>query len=166
MSAFVAEHALSFKAMDHLGELAKVVFRDSAIARGVSLHKTKCESIIKNVLAKAETEVLAHRLGASKFSIFVDEGTDITNTKLLCCVVRYFQKSKTNVMVGERNSLMTRLREKADDSFITIRCICHSLHIAASKAALKLPRNVEDLLRNIANYFSHSCKRQAQLAEL
>ncbi|KAG0435519.1 hypothetical protein HPB47_018436 [Ixodes persulcatus] len=36
----------------------------------------------------------------------------------------------------------------------------------ASKAALKLPRNVEDLLRNVANYFSHSCKRQAQLAEL
>ncbi|KAG0426451.1 hypothetical protein HPB47_026426 [Ixodes persulcatus] len=35
-----------------------------------------------------------------------------------------------------------------------------------SKAALKLPRNVEDLLRNVANYFSHSCKRQAQLAEL
>ncbi|KAG0412792.1 hypothetical protein HPB47_010059 [Ixodes persulcatus] len=34
MSAFVAEHALSFKAMDHLGELAKVVFRDSAIAKG------------------------------------------------------------------------------------------------------------------------------------
>ncbi|EEC08058.1 hypothetical protein IscW_ISCW005381 [Ixodes scapularis] len=33
MSAFVAEHALSFKAMDHLGELAKVLFHDSALAK-------------------------------------------------------------------------------------------------------------------------------------
>ncbi|KAG0436554.1 hypothetical protein HPB47_017886 [Ixodes persulcatus] len=115
MSAFVAEHALSFKAMDHLGELAKVVFHDSAIAKGS--------------LASAVEKCLS------------EKKVPLTNIIALAC-------DNASVMVGERNSLMTRLREKADDSFITIRCICHSLHIAASKAALKLPRNVEDLLRN------------------
>ncbi|KAG0422384.1 hypothetical protein HPB47_001785 [Ixodes persulcatus] len=128
MSAFVAEHALSFKAIDHLGELAKVVFHDSAIAKGSQLRQ-----LWRNACLRKRSRPL-------------------TNIIALAC-------DNASVMVGERNSLMTRLLEKADESFITIRCICHSLHIAASKAALKLPRNAEDLLRNL-------CKRQAQLAEL
>lgn len=71
-----------------------------------------------------------------------------------------------SVLVGKNNSLMTRLKQDADESFFAIRCICHSLHIAASKAAATLPKNIEDLIRNIASYFSHSSKRQAELFQL
>jgi len=71
-----------------------------------------------------------------------------------------------SVLVGKNNSLMTKLKEEADKSFFAIKCICHSLHIAASKASMNLPRNIEDFVRNIAAYFSHSSKRQAELAEL
>ncbi|XP_042145529.1 uncharacterized protein LOC121835415, partial [Ixodes scapularis] len=214
LSAFITEHSLSFKVMDHMGELVKTVFPDSKIAEQVRLHKTKCTSIVKNVLAKAEVQSLSAILRKTRFSLFVDEGTDVSSTKLLCCVVRYYCDAvddvitqllevipldatscsaeslataveqclnhkeipmkniialacdNASVMVGEHNSLMTRLHANADRSFVTIRCICHSLHIAASKAAMKLPRNLEDLLKNVASYFGHSCKRQAQLADL
>ena len=161
-----------------------------------------------------EADNLNTILENKKFSLFVDEGTDISNTKLLCMVVRYFCDEKqcvvtqlleilpldaanctaealadavvkclekrniplkniiamasdnASVMVGNNNSLMTKLQLHADKSFIAIKCICHSLHIVASKAAMMLPRNVEDLIRNISSYFSHSSKRQAILSDL
>ncbi|KAH9381480.1 hypothetical protein HPB48_021560 [Haemaphysalis longicornis] len=69
-------------------------------------------------------------------------------------------------MVGEHISLAQKFKHKADRSFVLIRCICHSTHIVASKAAMKRPRYLEDLLRNISNYFSQSSKRQAQVSAL
>jgi hypothetical protein len=37
--------------------------------------------------------------------------------------------------------------------------ICHSFHLSASYACQKIPRSVEDLTRNIYNYFSSNPKR-------
>ncbi|KAH9380831.1 hypothetical protein HPB48_000839 [Haemaphysalis longicornis] len=54
-----------------------------------------------------------------------------------------------SVMVDERISLAQKLQHKADRSYVLIRCISHSTHIVASKAAMKRPRYLEDLLRNI-----------------
>lgn len=71
----------------------------------------------------------------------------------------------TSIMDCEHISLAQKFLLKTDRSFGLIRCICHSAHIAASKAAMKLPRYLEDLLRNF-NYFSQSSKRQAQLSDL
>lgn len=45
------------------------------------------------------------------------------------------------------------------------KCICHSLHLVASAACKTLPRDCEDLVRDIFNYFKSSCKRISQLKE-
>ncbi|KAH7959058.1 hypothetical protein HPB49_007871 [Dermacentor silvarum] len=173
-----------------------------------------CNACGTTITAGSKTENLSSALRKTKFSLFVHEGTDISSTKLLCCVARYLSLQKrevvtqlfevipldavncsaevlagavedslakreipieniiglacdnASVIVGKRNSLTQKLQQKGDRSFVLIRCICHSTHIAASKAALKLPRYLEDLLRNIASYFSQSSKRQAQLCSL
>lgn len=63
----------------------------------------------------------------------------------------------SNIM-GDYNSVCSRL--KIDATGITIfKCICHSIHLCASEAAKTLPRQLEDLIRNIYSYFSHSAKR-------
>lgn len=69
-----------------------------------------------------------------------------------------------NVMLGKNNSFRTRL---ASDTkvLIIMKCICHSSALIASKAS-KFLTNVEDLLRALSSYFSHSSKRTAELAEL
>ncbi|KAH9367586.1 hypothetical protein HPB48_002878 [Haemaphysalis longicornis] len=74
-------------------------------------------------------------------------------------------RDKASVMVGEHISLAQKFKHKAHRSFMLIRCICHSAHIVASKAAMKRPRYLEDL-RNISDYFSQSSKRQAQVSAL
>lgn len=39
------------------------------------------------------------------------------------------------------------------------------IHLAASKACLKLPKHVEDLLRNVGSHFSRSYGRQVAFQE-
>lgn len=63
-----------------------------------------------------------------------------------------------SVMVGRHNSVTTKFQSKIDNLF-TLKCICHSFSLCASSACLKLPRRVEDLVRNILIFFSNSPKR-------
>lgn len=57
-----------------------------------------------------------------------------------------FCSDTTNVMIGEHNSVFSHLKA-ALPSIACIKCSCHLIHLAASKACLKLPRSVEDLIR-------------------
>ncbi|XP_076049726.1 zinc finger protein 862-like [Oratosquilla oratoria] len=75
-----------------------------------------------------------------------------------------FAADGASSIMGENNSLTSRLRENLKG--ITIfRCICHSIHLAASEAAKVLPRKCEDLVRNIYSFFSHSAKRRYEQKE-
>lgn len=44
-----------------------------------------------------------------------------------------------------------------------IKCSCHMIHLAASKACLKLPKSVEDMLSYVGAYFGRSFARQKTL---
>ena len=46
-----------------------------------------------------------------------------------------------------------------------MKCLCHSAHLCASHACEKLPRIVEDVVRDTYSYFSHSVKRLAEFAK-
>lgn len=54
ISAFFAEHNISFQLIDHLIPVLKEDFLDSKICSGLELHKTKCTSIINNIIAPVE----------------------------------------------------------------------------------------------------------------
>lgn len=71
-----------------------------------------------------------------------------------------------NTMVGEHNSVFTLLRQEAGEHLILNKCICHSLHLAASHATETLPRNLDYLVRETCSWFSYSHKRRFQYAEL
>ena len=43
-----------------------------------------------------------------------------------------------------------------------MKCLCHSAHLCASHACEKLPRAVEDFVRDIYSHFCHSAKRLAE----
>ncbi|CAN8023092.1 unnamed protein product [Ixodes persulcatus] len=100
MSAFVAEHALSFKAMDHLGELAKVVFHDSAIAKG----------------AAKEDRIVAAEL-------ILKDMNPITEAylKFMQYVLGFF--NKLNAMFQSKDSLIAVIQEESQR---LLRCLCQN----------------------------------------
>ncbi|XP_023941123.2 uncharacterized protein LOC112048021 [Bicyclus anynana] len=63
-----------------------------------------------------------------------------------------------NVMVGKHNSVTSIFKKELPD-LIIVKCVCHSLHLCAEKAAESLPRQLEFLVRESHNWFSYSPKR-------
>ncbi|XP_008184253.1 uncharacterized protein LOC103309756 [Acyrthosiphon pisum] len=76
LASFFAEHNVAFQVADHLLHVMKKSFYDSNIAQSITLNRTKCTSIIKNVLNAVETDETVNNLKNVKFSILVDESTD------------------------------------------------------------------------------------------
>lgn len=90
LCGFLAEHNIAFKVMDHLCPLLSKIFIDSKIAKELGVRRTKAKAIVTNVIGATEKEKLCTILKKTKFSILVDESTDIAVTKTVCILVRYF----------------------------------------------------------------------------
>ena len=70
----------------------------------------------------------------------------------------------TNVMFGENHSISQLLRSEV--SYVQlIKYSCHLIHLVSSQAALKLPKTVEDLCRDVFAHFHRSSKRQDTFKE-
>lgn len=64
-----------------------------------------------------------------------------------------------NNLCGKFNSLFTRLKQKSPNLQI-VRCICHSLNNAVSKASEQFPCTIDYLCREIYNWFHISTTRR------
>ncbi|XP_026669810.1 uncharacterized protein LOC113464417, partial [Ceratina calcarata] len=97
LSAFFAEHNVAFCAVEHLVPLLKNVCTEPEVVQDLSLARHKCTKIVKNVIAKREVEKIVECLRTCKFSVLIDESTDISDRKLMCIVVKYVSPISRNV---------------------------------------------------------------------
>lgn len=70
--------------------MIKECFPDSRIAQEVSLGRTKATQITWNVLGSCSENDIVTLLRNNKFSLIIDESTDIVSLKTLCICVRLF----------------------------------------------------------------------------
>ncbi|XP_067212375.1 SCAN domain-containing protein 3-like [Linepithema humile] len=102
LAAFFAEHNIAFCTADHLIPLLKDICIEPEVTQNLSLKYTKCTKIVENVIAKREVEKLVEILQIRKFSILIDESTDITDTKFMCLLVKFIsptdKKIKTQLL--------------------------------------------------------------------
>lgn len=96
--SFFAEHNISFRAANHLTSIIKSNFSESAVAKDFTLKRTKCTAVIKNVIGATFQEELVSKLKENKFSVLIDESTDISTTKAMCIVVRFYDPSQGKVV--------------------------------------------------------------------
>ncbi len=83
--------------MDHLSEVLIDIFSDSKIAQEFAMKRTKAAAVVTNVIGKSYKEQLAHRLRKTKFSVLMDESTDIGSIKTSCTVVRFIDRDTERV---------------------------------------------------------------------
>lgn len=75
-----------------------------------------------------------------------------------------FVSDGANAMFGCKNFVKTLLEEEVPGLFV-MKCFCHSMALCASCAAEKLPKTVEDLLKDIYTYMKLSFKRQSEFKQ-
>ena len=98
LSLFIAAHS-SLNTSGHLSLLYKEIFtfRDCKTA-DFRLKRTKCKALILNVLAPHFVDRLLNDIGDKKFSIIIDESTDIAVSKLLTVCIRYFSTEMNKIV--------------------------------------------------------------------
>ena len=67
-----------------------------------------------------------------------------------------------SVMLGRRNSFVSRLKEKQPRLYV-LHCICHVSHLIVSDAMPCIPSYVTSLTENLYWWFHHSAKRVTEL---
>ena len=82
------------------------------------------------------------------------QGSDILNYEHLVGL----GTDGANVMLGQRNSVMSRLREK-QPGLIALHCNCHIAALIANASCKELPDCLEELTTDIWYYFHKSSKR-------
>eukprot|EP00795_Rhopilema_esculentum_P009772 gene9772-18305_t len=70
-----------------------------------------------------------------------------------------------STMVGVHHSLSTYFKNLVPE-IVMFKCVCHSLQLAASKAAEVMPAHIDFMVRESYNWFSHSTKRLIEYKEL
>ena len=76
-----------------------------------------------------------------------------------------FASYSASVMVGRRNSVLSRIREQQPSVF-SLGCTCHLATLCAAAALKKLPVSIDGLLSNIFYHFKHSSKRCEEFAQV
>lgn len=79
--AFLVEHKIAFQSVVHLTELMKSCFPDSKIAQEMRLKRTKITNLSTRVIGASFKEQLVQTLRNTKFSVMIDESTDISTVK-------------------------------------------------------------------------------------
>jgi hypothetical protein len=98
LTGFLTEHNISFNCVDHLTKVLKECFPDSKIAQEMSLGRTKATQITRNVLGTCSENDIVTLLRNNKFSLIIDESTDIASLKTLCVCVRFFHPEMGKVL--------------------------------------------------------------------
>ncbi|CAN7951098.1 unnamed protein product [Ixodes pacificus] len=149
MAAFFAAHNVAFETVDHLIPLLKDI-SESKILDKVTLGRKKCTNIVKNILARVETEELAQTLRETTFSILIDESTDVSSQKQLCVLARYVDPSsgkvktellelvQINAADGTAENVFSSLRECLEAKGIPLKNI---IGLACDNASVMVGRH-------------------------
>ena len=76
-----------------------------------------------------------------------------------------FASDSASVMVGQRNSILSRIREQQPSVF-SLGCTCHLAALCAAAALKKLSVSIDGLLIDIFYHFKHSSKRCEEFAQV
>ncbi|KAJ8910916.1 hypothetical protein NQ315_014250 [Exocentrus adspersus] len=114
----VVEHNCPMLIIDHIPKLIQSCLTDSGIAKNINCARTKCTQMIHMIKNEAELDIIenftpnifdqlkacifssgiiSENLKSNKFSVIIDETTDISSKKCLAILARFYNKNKMAV---------------------------------------------------------------------
>lgn len=106
LATFFAEHNIAVNCADHLIDLLKDIFSNPQVLQRIKLKRSKTTHLINETGNIAHQELI-NTLKTSKFSIIIDETTDVRTSKTCAVLVRYFDKEKSFIQTRILNLLET-----------------------------------------------------------
>lgn len=97
LEGYIAEHGVPFAQVDHLVEVIKKMAPDCEILQGMKMKKTKASYILQDGIAWEESESVAKICKENKFSLIIDECTDVSVSQVLAVMVRFYDEQKCKV---------------------------------------------------------------------
>jgi len=121
-AALIVEKNIPFQTAESILSFFQDIGKDLEILRSMTMNRKKAPEIVNNVSYAREQERLIETLQNNKFSIFIDETSDMTNEKWMTFLVRYVEPQTLNV----RTELLELIHLDASDCtaeklFITFR---------------------------------------------
>jgi len=96
-AAFIAEKNISHQTATKILKLFQQIGQDPNVLKKMNISRTKCKNIISNVLCPVETERVVNSIQNTKFSIFIDETSDISNKKWMTFLARYVDHKSLDI---------------------------------------------------------------------
>ena len=109
----------AIRAVNHFGEII-VKHRDKSKLGELKLHRTKCSQVIKRVTSPALYDELRSDVSGKKFSVLIDESTDVSCKKYLCVTVRYFSEKQEKICTAFI-SLVSLVSATGEDTFNVLK---------------------------------------------
>lgn len=113
--------------MDHLGEVIVRNAKGSKLEK-LKMHRKKCTQILTNVVSPAMKEELIADVQGKRFSLIVDESTDVSAAKELCVIVRYFSQVEKKILTAFVD-LIPVVHTSADDLFNAIKDCLNDINL-------------------------------------
>jgi len=110
-AALIVEKNIPFQMAESILSFFQDVGKDPEILKSMTMNRNKAPKVINKVLYAREQERLVEILQNNKFSIFIDETSDINNEKWMTFLVRYVEPQTLDV----RTELLELIQLDASD---------------------------------------------------
>ena len=96
-AALIADRNIPFQTAKDILNFFQEIGKDSDVLQKMSMSRKKCTNIISNVLCPIETDRVVESIRNTKFSIFIDETSDISNEKWMTFLVRFVDSETLDI---------------------------------------------------------------------
>jgi hypothetical protein len=131
LAVYIAMHS-AIRSIDHLSELINDINSGNNSFTDLKLHRTKCSSLLKYVIAPSLLTELTLKLKTTPYSLIVDESTDCSINKYLCLCVKYFD-SDINQITTTFLGLILVEKVTAAELFTAIKNFLTNLGLSLEK---------------------------------
>ncbi|XP_066583071.1 protein FAM200A-like [Prorops nasuta] len=169
LSTFFVEHNIPYIASSAMVNMFKQIGKEPEVLQAITLGRVKLSKIITNVVCREETQSLTETLQNTKFSVFVDETSDLTNEKWFSIMVRYIEPASLQIQtrllqlinIDARDCSAEKLFSAFNNEMVKKQIpLSQILAIACDNASVMIGRNSSfrtKILEKNANIITFPC---------